>query len=73
MDWTKLNSSLIDSARYDPATGDLTVQFHQGRRYIYEGVSPKAADHFFQAESPGAYFHKYIKPNYQGDEITDEE
>lgn len=72
MDWTTLNSSLIQAVAHDPPTGDLTLQFHNGPRFLYQGVSEHLADHLAQADSPGKFFHAFIKPNFSGEEITDE-
>jgi hypothetical protein len=71
MDWKTLSSSLLQSAAYDEESGTLYIQFHQGRRYAYQGVDQVTADRFF-SQGSGAYFHRSIKPYYQGVEVTEE-
>lgn len=73
MDWKTLSSSLIDSAAWDEDSRTLYVQFHQGRKYAYQGVDARTAERLFYAPSAGKHFHKSISPYYDGLEITEEE
>jgi|HubBroStandDraft_5_1064220.scaffolds.fasta_scaffold721588_2 hypothetical protein len=72
MDWKTLSSSLIDSAAYDEEEGTLFLQFHQGRRYAYSGIDQRTADKLFESSSSGLFFHRHIKPYYEGTEITED-
>lgn len=62
-------SSLVDSASYDPDTLTLKVTLKAGRttkRYRYGGFPPSSWVEFYQAGSKGSYFSKCIKTMYQG-------
>lgn len=63
--------SNVSTSAYDPETGHLTVTFHNGRRYRYEGVSPELAEEFKGAGSPGGFLHAHIIGKFKGGEISD--
>lgn len=52
--------SNISAHDYDPETGHLTVTFHGGRRYRYEGVDRKTAEGLRDAASQGTYLHAHV-------------
>jgi hypothetical protein len=67
----KLNIRRVESSNIDwvgwPQNGNKTmvVQFADGSRYAYVGVSRQRANALARAESSGAYLAKYIKPHYE--------
>ena len=58
-------SSLLNKCWYAPKDKELTVEFHSGKQYTYEGVSQEAFDAFKNAKSPGQHFGAYIKSQYK--------
>lgn len=50
----------ILSHQYSPETGHLTVTFHGGRVYRYEGVGKDDAEAFAAAESKGRHLNAHI-------------
>jgi hypothetical protein len=68
----EVDSSLIKYAEHDPQSETLTVQFQQGRRYVYEGVPAETHAALLASDSPGKFFHRWIKPFYSGTEITED-
>lgn len=64
MEMTPLNSSMLTAAGYDPETRELTVEFKNGSRYLYEEVSPDIFHDFLEAESQGGFFSRRIKGIY---------
>lgn len=60
-----LESSSLRSLGYDPTTNTLEVEFKSGRVYRYLGVPPAAAAALRTAASPGAYFTRQIRNNYE--------
>ena len=56
------NSSAIRSALY--VDNQLSVTFHTGTTYVYQGVPKKLADEFLAAESLGSFFHRNIRTTF---------
>lgn len=54
----------ITSHEYNPETEHLTVTFHDGRQYRYEGVPPEHHEGMTDAASRGRYLHTHIIGNY---------
>ena len=48
---------------YDPNSGELQVQFHNGRTYSYTGVPPEIYDGLLNAPSKGNFFAYNIRNN----------
>ena len=53
------HSNILDH-EYSPETGHLTVTFHGGRKYRYEGVGKDVAEAFSGSESKGKFLHSSI-------------
>lgn len=64
----KVASSNISDIDY--AGGTLTVTFKSGHIWEYSGVPVEVWDEFRKAESVGSYFHKNIKGQYSGKDVT---
>ncbi|HKR24291.1 MAG TPA: KTSC domain-containing protein [Allosphingosinicella sp.] len=62
-------SSVIREARYDPDRETLDIVFTTGRRYLYRGVPPEAADAFRAAFSKGRHFNVHIRDRYDCTEV----
>lgn len=62
-EYKPLVSSHIDAASYK--NGTLTIVFKNGARYAYHDVPEDTADGLMGAESPGRYFHEFIKNNFR--------
>ena len=54
----------------DHKDGTLTVHFHNGTAYDYVNFPAALHDKWMEAyesgESVGSFFHKHIKPHYEG-------
>lgn len=53
-------SSLVQGIQYDPASRDLTVTLHGGRKYTYPDVTPETHNAFVSAGSHGRHFAAVI-------------
>jgi hypothetical protein len=56
------DSSCVQSAGFD--SGELTVQFKDGKIYTYVGVSPLVWFNFLRSTSKGYFFNRNIRNNY---------
>ncbi|HEX4275831.1 MAG TPA: KTSC domain-containing protein [Bryobacteraceae bacterium] len=67
---TESKSSNVRAIEYDADTSRLTVEFHSGGRYAYDGVT--ADDHaaFVKAPSHGKHFHAHIKGKYSTSKLN---
>jgi hypothetical protein len=61
----------VSTSAYDPETGHLTVTFHNGRKYRYEGVDADTAEEFKGAGSPGAFLHSRVIGKFKASEVSD--
>ena len=55
---------------YVPDTGELTIEFVTGRRYVYSDVSENDVQAFRSAFSKGAHFNRYIRDHFPCREIS---
>ncbi len=58
-------SSTIEGAHFDDATGVLTVRFKSGHTYHYQGCKQDHYDGLCSAESPGKYLHREIRGSFK--------
>lgn len=56
-------SSNIKAVGYDPAEKILVIEYHKGRSYAYQGVTPDQYSNVMAAKSPGKYLHEAIIGN----------
>jgi hypothetical protein len=63
-------STVIKRFDYRPERGELEILFTTGRRYLYHGVPPDAADGLRAAFSKGRHFNSRIRDHYRYTEIT---
>ena len=66
-------STVIRSFAYRPESHELDVLFTTGRRYVYAGVPPEAAEALRGAFAKGRHFHARIRGRYDYREIEDGE
>lgn len=60
-----VESTAVDSYRYDPLTGDLNVKFVGGdKEYTYPNVPKSVVKDFGNAPSKGRFVHDVLKPEY---------
>ena len=64
-------SSMIQSSSYDTNSLELTVAFHGGSVYKYEGVTETDYNSFVSGESTGRAFNEFIR-KYAGSKIITE-
>ena len=62
--YTRLTSSNLAAAKYEPEDMALFVVFTNGGHYLYSGVPQDVYDGLIEAESAGRYFHREIRNNY---------
>lgn len=67
---SELTSSVITKANYWPDEWALELWFTSGRRYLYLGVDPAAAQAFARAESKGEHFNRAIKGRFACHELA---
>ena len=58
------DSTAIAYAEYDDETETLNVTFRNGMTYDLNGVPEETAQAFFDAQSPGGFWHSQLKDNY---------
>ena len=60
-----LNSSNLRSVNYDLWRATLTIEFHHGGVYEYDGVPPIIFDSLVAAKSPGRFHRQHIKSRFR--------
>lgn len=60
-----VESSSVTSVGYDPATFELEIEFHNGRRYRYQQVPIAVYRLLLQAPSIGEFVNKQLKPRFE--------
>lgn len=63
---TKINSSMISQAAYNPEHSVMFLEFSNGTIYKYDDVPFCVFEEFSVAPSQGKFFHAEIKGNYEG-------
>ena len=59
---TPVKSSNIAAIGHEPQTNELHVEFKNGGRYIYHGITADQHKALVGAKSIGSHLHKHIKP-----------
>jgi hypothetical protein len=59
-----VESSAVSCIGYDPNSQILEIEFSEGRRYRYHGVTPSDYQALMAAESIGTYVNQVIKLKY---------
>lgn len=73
MELTPIKSSMIAAAGYDAERQAMRVQFKNGQVFEYAGVTAEQHQGAINADSFGAYFARYIKPEHDAKPITKDE
>jgi len=63
-------STVIRGFDYSPDTGELTIHFVSGRRYVYSGVPSAEAERMRRAFAKGSYFNRHIRDRYACRELV---
>jgi KTSC domain len=63
--WRSVFSSHIDSVGHDDETGEMLVQWSDGKISAYEGVSAEKVDEISKSHSVGDVLRQEIKPNFK--------
>lgn len=65
-----IKSSTVATVDYDSKTRELTVEFLNGGRYVYEGVPESVYSDFLKAESAGKFVAKSLKNKFTTRNLT---
>lgn len=65
----EVKSSNVLSLGYDANARRLTVSFHGGSVYAYDGVGPELYERLRTAPSVGKYLHSQIVPHYRATQM----
>jgi hypothetical protein len=66
-------SAVIRRYAYDHSTGELSVEFVSGRRYVYSDVPREVAETLGSAFAKGGYFNSRIRDRYPCREVEHED
>lgn len=61
----EIQSSNIKRTEFDTESKELVVEFNNGFRYLYEGVSHQIYTQFRMSESQGKFFNSKIAKSFQ--------
>lgn len=61
-----LKSAALREVSYDYTRQQLALSFPNGSAYTYPGVPEHLYRGLKAAEKPGTYFHRHIRPRYEG-------
>mgnify|MGYP001323048451 CR=1 FL=1 len=64
-----VTSSNIKAVGYDEMEGDLIVQFHSGKKYVYRQVPPEVTAAFLGAKSMGIFFTREVRGKYATEKL----
>jgi KTSC domain len=62
----EVKSGSISHVGYDPQTSQMTIKFHNGGTYTYEGVSEAEHKALLEAPSIGKHFTQHVRNKRQG-------
>ncbi len=63
------DSTTLANARYDEVHNQLQLQFRDGSRYLYHGVSPALFADLVTAPSQGSFFNRHIRGHFLHDKL----
>lgn len=61
-----IKSSMASHAAYDPARQALTVKFHNGSTFRYDGVPHNIGEVLMGAQSFGSQFNRHVAGKIRG-------
>jgi hypothetical protein len=59
-----LDSTTLTAVAYDDRCGELQLDFRDGARYAYSGVTPELFRDLLCATSKGSFFNRYIRGRF---------
>lgn len=62
VDLAAVKSSNIAAVGHDPQSSELHIEFKNGGKYVYHGISADQHAALLKAPSIGSHLHKHIKP-----------
>ncbi len=68
---TAARRSNIETPDYDPETRQLTVTFHNGRRYRYSDIGQDMATDYECADSKGTFLRQHINGKFPHEILPD--
>ncbi len=69
MNLQSVKSGNIARVGHDRATKKLQIEFQSGALYEFSDVTKRGHTRFIEAESIGAYFHAFIKGQFQSKKL----
>lgn len=64
-----VQSSNVKSVHHNEDGSILTVEFHSGKTYQFEGVKRELFEAFMRAPSKGKFLHRWIAKYKKGKEV----
>ena len=58
---TDFSSTTLASAFYNGSAQELHLDFRDGSRYLYSGVTPDLFERLLTAESKGRFFNEHVR------------
>ena len=62
--WNNVYSSCVRRTKYDEDKQELSVEYKNGRIYVYGGVEPDIGRDLHRSASIGQALDQWVKPNY---------
>ena len=62
--WVSVDSTILAAVAYDGGRAELQLDFRDGARYAYSGVSPELFRDLLCAASKGSFFNRYIRGRF---------
>jgi hypothetical protein len=66
---TPVESESLAAVAHDPATKTLTVQFKNGGKYAYAGISAEQHKALMRASSIGTHFQQNIRSRFKATKV----
>ena len=68
----RVDSTTLAAAAYDDRCAILRLDFRDGARYTYSGVSPELFRDLLRATSKGSFFNRHIRGRFPCAKLTTE-
>ena len=68
----RVDSTTLAAVAYDDRRAKLQVDFRDGTRYAYSGVSPELFRDLLCAASKGSFFNRYLRGRFPCAKLTTE-
>ena len=67
-----LDSTTLAATAYDDRRGELQLDFRDGTRYLYSGVTADLYRDLLCATSKGSFFNRYIRSHFSYAKLSPE-